>query len=200
MAKKIQNVVAAPAVVEVDATVPPPVDDASSNTTAVEQPPVVVVPENDIVKVYESLIATSQTLLNSLKDHTTDLKNFQKDLQKLVKSQNKTKKATKTPNASGAPRAQSGFAKPSRLSDELCEFLQVPLGTEKARTEVTKLINAYIIEHNLQNPENRRNIIPDAALKKLMRLDDSTVLNYFNLQSHLKTQFVKKDPVPAAEN
>ena len=39
----------------------------------------------------------------------------------------------------------SGFVKPSLISDELAIFLGKPVGTEMARTEVSKEINTYII-------------------------------------------------------
>ena len=38
----------------------------------------------------------------------------------------------------------SGFAKPTLISNELCDFLSKPNGTEMARTEVTKYLTQYI--------------------------------------------------------
>ena len=37
-----------------------------------------------------------------------------------------------------------------------------------SRTEVTKRLWAYIKEHNLQNPANKRNILCDDKLKAVM--------------------------------
>ena len=48
-------------------------------------------------------------------------------------------------------RKPSGFAKPSLISDALCEFLGKPKGTEMARTSVTSFITEYIKNNNLQN-------------------------------------------------
>lgn len=45
---------------------------------------------------------------------------------------------------------------PQKLSPELTEFTGQ---STLPRTEVVKLISAYVKEHNLQNPENRREII-----------------------------------------
>ena len=94
-------------------------------------------------------------------------------------------------DATRAPRAPSGFAKPTLISDELCSFLGKPVGTEMARTEVTKSITAYIKEHSLQHAENKRRIMPDTALASLLNVDDSVELTYFNLQKYMKVHFPK---------
>ena len=79
----------------------------------------------------------------------------------------------------------SGFAKPSQISTKLAEFL----GTEKdamvARTDATKLVIAYVKEHNLQNPENKKQIIPDEKLRNLLEphFTSEDKLEYFNLQN-----------------
>ncbi len=59
-----------------------------------------------------------------------------------------------------------GFAAPVVVSYDLEQFLGrriIP------RTEVTKLMWAYIKEHNLQNPQNRSEILCDAKLEKLFK-------------------------------
>ena len=38
-------------------------------------------------------------------------------------------------------RKPSGFAKPTKISDKLCEFMNKPKGSELARTEVTSKMN-----------------------------------------------------------
>ena len=88
-------------------------------------------------------------------------------------------------------RAPSGFAKPALISKELCSFLGQPEGTEMARTEVTKHLTSYIKEHNLQDSVNKRKIVPDAKLKKLLNLSPSDEVTYFNLQKYMKVHFPK---------
>ena len=39
---------------------------------------------------------------------------------------------------------KSGFASESNISDELCEFMGLDLGTKKARTDVVKFIIQYM--------------------------------------------------------
>ena len=63
-----------------------------------------------------------------------------------------------------AKEATSKFMKPMKLSSELQEVIgKGPM----PRTEVTKKLWAYIKKHKRQNPENKRNIIPDEKLSKV---------------------------------
>jgi len=86
-------------------------------------------------------------------------------------------------------RAPSGFVKPTPISKELAEFLGKTDGSEMARTEVTREINAYIRNNNLQDKENGRRINPDAKLKSLLKLKKGEELTYFNLQRYMSPHF-----------
>ena len=94
---------------------------------------------------------------------------------------------------SGARRSSdakpSGFAKPGYISPELCNFLGKPFGTEMARTDVTRYLTTYIKEKGLQNKENRKEIICDAALQGLLKPQKNDVITYFNLQSYMKRHY-----------
>ena len=58
------------------------------------------------------------------------------------------------------------FQKPIEVSEELSNFLGLPDGELIARTEVTSKINDYCKKHNLQNPNDKRVIIPNDTLRK----------------------------------
>jgi len=88
-------------------------------------------------------------------------------------------------------RAPSGFVKPTLISKELSEFLGKTDGSEMARTEVTREINAYIRNNNLQDKENGRRINPDSKLKSLLKLKKGEELTYFNLQRYMSPHFAK---------
>ena len=61
-----------------------------------------------------------------------------------------------------------GFTAPVRLSEELSAFL----GEETLpRTEVTKRVWKYIKEHNLQDPTDKRQVICDACMKRVLGVD-----------------------------
>tara|TARA_B100001173_G_scaffold285067_1_gene271767 strand:+ start:93 stop:716 length:624 start_codon:yes stop_codon:yes gene_type:complete len=113
------------------------------------------------------------------------------ELRKVLKSyQKKTFKKTRKVDPNRQP---TGFAKPSLISEELCKFLNKPSGTKMARTDVTKEVNKYIKEHNLQNPANKKEIKADSTLTKLLNLKKGDDLNYFSLQKFLKDHFPKED-------
>lgn len=95
-------------------------------------------------------------------------------------------------------RAPSGFVKPTLISKELANFLGKPVGTEWARTEVTREINAYIRTHSLQDKENGRKINPDTKLRALLQLKKDEELTYFNLQKYMSPHFAKATPAVVA--
>uniref|UniRef100_A0A6C0E528 DM2 domain-containing protein n=1 Tax=viral metagenome TaxID=1070528 RepID=A0A6C0E528_9ZZZZ len=94
-------------------------------------------------------------------------------------------------------RAPSGFVKPTGISDELAKFLEKPVGSEMARTEVTRDINKYIRTNGLQDKENGRKIIPDTKLAALLKLSKTDELTYFNLQRYMSPHFSKNLKVAA---
>lgn len=129
----------------------------------------------------------------------TILKNDFKNLEKLVSRELKSaQKASAKKRRTSGNRQPSGFVKPTRISDELAEFLGKTVGTEMARTAVSKEINAYIRANNLQDEKNGRKINPDNKLSKLLKLSKEDELTYFNLQKFMKHHFIKAVPVVSA--
>lgn len=85
----------------------------------------------------------------------------------------------------------SGFQKPVKISQELAKFAGWSENELKSRVEVTKYICDYIAKHDLQNPNDRRQIKPDAKLQKLLGYNpkkDVEPLRYYSIQSQLKKQ------------
>ncbi|XP_010065937.2 uncharacterized protein LOC104453117 [Eucalyptus grandis] len=77
-----------------------------------------------------------------------------------------TVRAVTSPAASSSAgkREPRGIMKPRPVSPEMQALVGVP---EIPRTQALKLIWAYIKEHNLQDPENKKVIICDEKLKKI---------------------------------
>jgi len=149
---------------------------------ALAAPAVLTDPATD--NVLSNIIDKVNALSAYIKDIQTNLKVLSKEYDKQQKIIEKAQK--KRQNAKNSP---SGFAKPNKISDELCDFIGVPHGTEKSRTDITRFINAYVKEHNLNKPENKRFILPDAKLKKILNVGDSDEINYFILQKLISHHF-----------
>jgi len=128
----------------------------------------------------------------------SSVKNDFKTLEKIVSREMKAAiKASAKKRRNTGNRKPSGFIKPTRISDELAGFLGKEIGTEMARTEVSKDINAYIQAHKLQDTSNGRIIHADAKLSKLLKLQKTDELTYFNLQRYMKHHFQKAGEVVA---
>jgi upstream activation factor subunit UAF30 len=153
----------------------------------------------------EVLIKAKQDQMNEIKKEIVELKKIQKDYEVELKNASKNKKKKRSVSSDGTTRKPSGFASPVVVSDTLYKFLEqfgVKHGDPIARTDVTRHITNYISEHKLQNPEFRREIVPDAVLKGLFgepfelknKADPNSQLiyTYLQLQKYLSPHFPKK--------
>ena len=109
---------------------------------------------------------------------------------KLQKQMKKVLKAIKKEGVDESkPKKLNGFAKPTQISEALATFLNIDKDELIARTQVTKLINNYVKENDLQNPENKREIIMNDALRQLINIPDDEKLSFFNLQKYIKHHY-----------
>jgi upstream activation factor subunit UAF30 len=134
-----------------------------------------------------------QALSSGLSSLRSDFRTLERNVAREMRA---AQKVSKRKRKSGN-RAPSGFVKPTLISKELAEFLGKPAGTEWARTEVTREINAYIRLHSLQDKENGRKINPDTKLRSLLQLKKGEELTYFNLQKYMSPHFAKATPAVA---
>jgi len=132
------------------------------------------------------------SIFSSLKG---DFKTLEKTIARELKAA--AKSSAKKTKRSGN-RQPSGFVKPTRISDELATFLGKTSGTQMARTEVSKEINAYIRANKLQDKDNGRKIIPDSKLTALLKIQSDDELTYFNLQRFMKHHFIKAEAAVTA--
>ena len=180
-AKAKKAVVKTEAAAAAPAAAPAPVAAAAASDAAAEVDSSLVEQSGEFLVKLQQLGA----LINALKtEYRTLEKKWTRDLKVAQKQSSKRKRKA------GA-RAPSGFVKPTRISDELASFLAKPSGTEMARTEVTRDINKYIREHNLQDKANGRQINPDSKLASLLKVAKTDVLTYFNLQRYMSPHFAK---------
>jgi chromatin remodeling complex protein RSC6 len=169
--------------------------EAKEAEPAVEKTPVELLQESsnalftDVIASIQARIAADKALLTSVRGLQRQLNKERKEVAKVVK---KLEKSQRKRRRSGN-KTPGGFAQPTPLSPPLCDFLGVPQGTELPRTEVTKRITSYVKEKSLQNPEMKKQILPDPALKSLLGNGDDDEVTYFNLQRYMKVHFLKKN-------
>jgi chromatin remodeling complex protein RSC6 len=156
-------------------------------TAVTTEEPVVVEPPAIMVKMSE-FTAKLQQLVGLFSTVKSDFKTLEKAMAREMKI---AAKASIKKRRNNGNRKPSGFVKPTRISDELANFLGKEIGSEMARTEVSKEINAYIQSHSLQDKKNGRIIHPDAKLTKLLKVAKEDELTYFNLQRYMKHHFQK---------
>lgn len=142
-----------------------------------------------IIAKIDSLETALISLKKAAEIAVTEIKSLKKQSLKLSSKQQKSNKL-KTDNK------PHGFAIPSKVSNDLCVFMGKEYGTLIARTEVTKKLTEYITINSLQNPENRRQILPDAHLMKLLGEDAKDVfLTHFTMQKYINRHFEKAGTV-----
>ena len=137
---------------------------------------------------FSDLLAQLASLRTQLTAVTSQVRALSKRSERELRAAQKA--GRKRPRKNGA-RSPSGFVKPTLISKELAQFLGKEVGTEMARTEVTREINGYIRAHKLQDPKNGRRILPDKKLAKLLKLKKDDELTYFNLQRYMSPHFAK---------
>ena len=154
-------------------------------------------PEEELKDVKLSFeFANILSSISHLKKNLTTLQQNIRVLEKNVKVKfNKIKSKKKT-----IEKPLSGFAKPMKISDDLCTFLDKDEGTELARTDVTRALIKYIEHNHLQDSSNKRVIKPDIKLKSLLGLEEDKndnsipIITYFNIQKYMNRHFINTKP------
>ena len=146
-----------------------------------------LVQQNDIFEQFESIIES----LNMFKTQISSVQNKIKVLEKSVKKQMNCLQKAVSKGKNKGNKKPSGFAKPTKVTNELCEFMNKEIGSEIARTDVTRALISYIELNHLQNETNKKIILPDEKLKGLLGLEENDELTYFNLQKYMNKHFIK---------
>ena len=149
--------------------------------------------DDDIKQDSSDVFKDFETLINNLSQTKIQIMSVQqqiKILEKKVKKQFNSLKKESNKNKNKGNRKPSGFAKPTKVTKELCNFLNKKEGTEIARTEVTRILSTYIRLNNLQNKDNKKIILPDQKLKFLLGIIDNEELTYFNLLKYMNKHFL----------
>lgn len=117
-----------------------------------------------------------------------DFREFEKMTRKIIDKQKNSYR--KDPNK---PPRKSGFAMPVNISENLRSFMGEEDNVKVARTTATQFIMKYIKEHNLKNPDNKKQILPNEALWKLLGEEARScpIITDFNIQKYMNQHFIK---------
>ena len=169
---------------------------AASATVAAPAAAVEVEGEVNLVAEFNAQVSKVNELRNTLGAVLADMKKLEKRLAREIKKAGRRRRS-KAPQLDEAgnplPKKPSVFTKPQKITDELCVFLGKAKGTEMSRSDVTRGIMDYVKAHKLNN---KQDINPDAALRKLLKTTEAEKVTILNLQRYLKNHYVKA-PVPA---
>ena len=134
------------------------------------------------LKNHEKLKDSVDEILNLFIEIKSKINSFKKESNKLLK--------LSEPVTVNKKKLQTGFAVPKLISDELCDFMGVEHGSEVPRTKVTRFIVDYTKDNNLQDPNNKKFIIIDEKLSKIIKIEPDQKLSYFNLQKHINHNYI----------
>ena len=146
-----------------------------------------------VTEQFSNLLST----LSSFRLQITMLQNQVRAIEKSVGKQVRIYQRKADKNKNKGNRKPSGFAVPTKISDELCVFMQKPKGSAVARTEVTQYIIQYIKDNGLQWTQNRKIIKPNTSLKALLAVQKNDEITYFNIQRYMNKHFIKKPSAAA---
>ena len=154
--------------------------------------------DNDINTIVEKISLTDQfeNIMNTLSNFRLQVSQLQqqvKHIEKNVKRELKNLKKEAEKNKPKGNKKPSGFAIPTKVTNELCEFMDKEKGSEIARTVVTKSLISYIKNNKLENNENSQLINPDEKLKNLLGISENDKLTYFTLQKFMNKHFIKNE-------
>lgn len=152
------------------------------------------VENSDLFKEFVVIQDQMTAMTNAMKVFGLAMKDLHKKYIKVLKAGQKKQK--KGGDAKGGAKRTNGFSLPVKLSDDMCKFMGIPSGTHVGRTDVTKALTKYIKENDLQDKEDKRNILPDAKLKAVLSSTDQDKVTYFNLQKFIKHHFIKDETTP----
>lgn len=166
-----------------------------------------VAPTRDsVMTIFDELISAIEKEVEVLRDSSNKSKGI-----KFLRTHGKKLKTLKAQAAriiskrvpgqrKAGTNTSSGFLKPVPISKEMSKFTGWDIKDPKSRVDVTKFLCNYIRQNKLQNEKDKRQILPDTKLCKLLNFDPKTSsqpLTYFHLQSLLKAHFPKQEVASA---
>jgi chromatin remodeling complex protein RSC6 len=184
-ATKAAETVAAPVVAPVAAPAPSVAAPVATETTATE-----TVADETVTTLNKS-VARLAEINAQQKSLAVEAATLTKAIEKLTARL--AKKAEKR-SRKGKGNGGKAFTIPLQITHELEAFLGLPKDTKVCRKDVNAGVYAYAKSHGLMKGKN---IFPDAALRKILGVDESTEVTILNIMKFLNHHYIKP-AAPAA--
>ena len=176
----------------------PAATDASEEEKAPPAPRVAPTSESVQNEVADLIAGLATAKLNELENTKAAVKLLKATASRLKHLRNDLTRVLRKTKREHAPKdksklSNSGLMKPVSISKDLAAFMGVDASTLHSRVSVTNAICTYIKEKNLQNPKNKREIVPDDSLVKLLHYKaGAQPLTYFYIQQLIQPHFLKE--------
>tara|TARA_B000000609_G_C24136598_1_gene328693 strand:- start:47 stop:799 length:753 start_codon:yes stop_codon:yes gene_type:complete len=152
-----------------------------------------VVNKDKIKSDWENLLTVYAEELSHLKKKPEQRQSLLKALRELKSDSFRLMKIRNKAPSSG--NSKSGFNMPVNVTSEMKNFISSNQDTdaEITRSHITRTLCAYVKNKDLQNPDDRREILPDSTLKSLftMQDDQNDKLTYYSMQRKIQQHIVK---------
>jgi chromatin remodeling complex protein RSC6 len=133
--------------------------------------------------------------LENMLEGATNLVAFSKDLESRLRKNLKTiyKIARKRTNVNSvtkdSPKRETNLTKQIKISEDMASFAKIE-GDEASRTIIVKTISDYSKQNGLKLESDKRVIVLDEVLAKLMKKDVGDNVRFCDVQKFIKHHFV----------
>lgn len=164
-------------------------------TPVVAPTPVVPAAKTTPLEKFDAFLVRLDTEIDEMSQNkvkgTKFLRSIRKDakvLRRIVERSVKPKQRVRKANC------VTGLTKKVPISSEMAKFASWDPSELKSRIDVNKFLCAYIKERELQDDDNRKVIIPDKRMARLLGYKKGDKpLTFTSMQTYVKGHFVKAD-------
>jgi len=127
----------------------------------------------------------------ALKENYLQQKKLMNDLKELMSlHKRELKLSSKSGNRSNCGK-HTGFNKPEPVPQVLRDLLGIE-EDELPRSKVTRLLYQYFTDNGMYNSKTKKEIIPNNKIKKIFKMNDNDIINFYNLQTWLKKVYINE--------
>lgn len=173
-------VVTVPIVVTVPTVVTVPVAQAVVTPTVESQ-----TPSTSLNEDFDFLVTQIQQWRDTATSVLRSVQRLQKRTLREIKEAGRRRRRRVVENGEKKEKRPTIFTTPVSLKDDLCCWLEKPIGFLMTPADVTRAFSAYIEKHSLKDADKGHTIHPDASMRRVLGLKEGDTLTYRNIQTYL---------------